>query len=675
MTLLKGISAYRAVLLLAAGAALLFSGCQPLERTPAFDAPIQVPEPSPDLYAMGENHLRHGRLSEALSFYEAYVRQHPDAPLAPAAMDRMAFILMETDRPEEALSLLEELLASYPEYGAMNLVLWRRIEVLASLVRIKESQEAAQDWLNQYPDDFLSRKVLERMGDNHALEGEEGEAFLMWLKADALYPRESRGAEDLQEKIQNLISSAGPDLLHRLAEHARGTTYLGPVYYRLASLYREQGDFPKAKEAAGRLIQSSTDRDWTSRGNALMALLEEESKARPGAIGCLLPLSGPFAPFGEEVLHGIVLGAGLFKGSSPGPGFELVVRDTRGEAQTALRALEDLVQNEKVMGIIGPLTSAAATAVATKAQGYSIPIITLTQKDSIVQEGDMVFRGTLTPRQEVESLLEGLYTRMGLKRFAILYPDNPYGQHCAKAFHEQLEGLGGTVIGSASYPPEETDFGDQIRALVGLSGAGSPALQRQRARQRSVEEEESRIPPSGPEPLVEFDGLFIPDSHQRVAMIAPHLAFHDVLHVQLAGTSPWVSPRLLELAGEHVQDAVVASGFFVNDARPEVQGFVDEYRGLTGQEPGTPAATGHDMAALLQGILITGKVRTRERLREALLETRNWEGLTGPIHFQADGEIRKPAFLLQITGKAFVLAEGLRFSAPTLEDPDSRPYP
>jgi ABC-type branched-subunit amino acid transport system substrate-binding protein len=155
-------------------------------------------------------------------------------------------------------------------------------------------------------------------------------------------------------------------------------------------------------------------------------------------------------------------------------------------------------------------------------------------------------------------------------------------------------------------------------------------------------------------PLIDFDAVFIPDTYQRVAMIAPQLAFHDVLGVRLIGTRLWHSPKLIEMAKNYIQGAVFSSGFAVESENPKVLGFVTDYKNNFGETPKILAANGYDTICLLKTIFAEDNLRTRDNLREALLEAPVFEGVTGSFSFDAEGEALKTPLLLTISGNSAI---------------------
>src|SRR4051812_8030910 len=96
------------------------------------------------------------------------------------------------------------------------------------------------------------------------------------------------------------------------------------------------------------------------------------SEANPHRIGALLPLSGPYAPFGEAVKRGLTL---AFQGTN----VELRVRDSQGDATHAVSAVEELTLDEGAVALIGGLLPEEAKAAAAAANDLGVPLVTLTK--------------------------------------------------------------------------------------------------------------------------------------------------------------------------------------------------------------------------------------------------------------------------------------------------------
>jgi branched-chain amino acid transport system substrate-binding protein len=155
------------------------------------------------------------------------------------------------------------------------------------------------------------------------------------------------------------------------------------------------------------------------------------------------------------------------------------------------------------------------------------------------------------------------------------------------------------------------------------------------------------------EPLVDFDVLFIPDAPKAAALILPQLAYHDIRDVYLAGTNLWHSAQLIELAKDYAQNAVMADGYFKESPSPQVRRFVQAYQQIYGNEPGIMEAFAFDTAALMIRLLSQAAMPMRHMLRNAMLQTFDVEGVTGPLAFSQDGEAVKSLSLLRIQGDRF----------------------
>ena len=164
-------------------------------------------------------------------------------------------------------------------------------------------------------------------------------------------------------------------------------------------------------------------------------------------LGCLLPLSGPYQTFGFTALKGIELALDHFSSQAENPSVNIIVKDTAGDPDKTRQALQEL-NEEQVAAIIGPIVT--AQIAAQQAQDLGIPIITITQKENIASIGENVFRNFITPKAQVEAIVEYTMGYLGLTRFAILYPHETYGDTFMNLFWDQLIENGGRVVSKVS---------------------------------------------------------------------------------------------------------------------------------------------------------------------------------------------------------------------------------
>ena len=633
--------------------AFFLVGCPP-------KPPVAVRPEKPavlDEFGRAEQDLKAGNYDEALAKYELYLKKHPRGDKSRQALYRMANIYELKHSYEEALALYKRVAEEYPAHKDFPIVKYDIANTYYRLGAYETSRDLALEWLKRYPMNPTKGEVLLLLGKSFKALGYNLKAFYWWLKASEASKDSPEVMSEVVDHIIGLIRESPMEDLQAMTESAAGTDYLPHIYYQMATVYLESNQLDNAKSAAMALVRSTPDQYWVSIGRHILERIEEELSVKMGVVGCLLPLSGPFAIYGQEVLNGIQLGMGIWTESDGYQGLELVIKDTGGEMESAVSAVEELAKEEKVMAIIGPLVSKPTVAAAKKAQELGVPIITLTQKEGVTDEGEMVFRNFLTPAKEVESILEKAVNDLGLRRFAVLYPDNPYGRYFMNLFWDQAEELGVTIRAVESYKPEETDFALEIKKMVGLHYPRPELVVQTYLQMKSTEWEneiEERLPSDEePEPIVDFDAVFLPGNPEQVALIAPQFPFYNIFDVRLLGTSLWQSPELIKTAGDYVQGALFPSGFYAKSNASGVRDFVELYEENFESEPGLLAASGYDTIRFMKNVMGVGMIRTRRDLQYRLAHYDNFYGITGKISFDEQGEVEKSPILMTVSGKRF----------------------
>lgn len=632
------------------GLVLFFIGCR------AGWGPMEKAEvPKEERFASAERYRQEGDLDRALRAYKAYLAEVPEGKEVAAVRHRIGEIYLAQGKYEECLRVLKDVIHRYSDYENMPVVRCRLVECLTRLGLYESSRDEALRWLEDYPCSELRGRVQLILGRDFKAMGMYSKAFSWWLKARETYGKASEAGKVLSRELTALIKTGGVEQLDLMAESAAGTEYAPRINYRRASIYLNRGELEKAHAAAKGLLYSSFDKQWVSKGRDLLRDINAGQGIRKEAVGCLLPLSGRFDLYGREVVKGIRMGMKETAKQRQEVYLDLVFRDTRGDPERAKALLKELVVKENVIAVIGPLSSKSAPRVAKRAQELGVPLITLTQKEKITEQGNMVFRNFLTPSREVEALLDAAMEKLDIRRFAILYPENSYGRYFMNRFWDGLEKRGGVVTGVESYGPDETDFAESIKKMTGLYYP-RPKSVTERLEQEQGEEKEAEEGEGSPEeeeeppPIIDFDAVFVPDNATKVAMIAPQLVYHDVVDVLLMGTSLWQSSELLETAGDYIQGAIFPSGFFVYSDSRVVEHFERNYEARFGKKPGILAAHGYDTIRFLRKVISAHGILTRKELQEALIENPGFEGVTGRMAFDSRGEVVKEALLLTVSG-------------------------
>lgn len=423
----------------------------------------------------------------------------------------------------------------------------------------------------------------------------------------------------------------------------------GYALFRLGEMSLEDRDKDRARKYFSSVGEFLPGSDLALRAQDILSQLESSKFVESKTIGVVLPLTGKAASVGQKALRGVEMGLGL---NNPGSGFRLAVMDSEGNPDNARRGVERLVKEDNAIAIVGSLLSKTAPAVASKADELGVPTIGLSQKSGLTELGPTVFRNALTSEMQVRYLVRTAMEDYGMKRFAIVYPNDPYGIEYTNLFWDEVLARGGTIASAQVYNPKETDFRYVIQRLVGtyyIEGRVDEYKARIAKMSEDTEKKKKSIRTSHEEeilpPITDFDAVFIPDSAKAMGQIAAFLSFSGVKGVKLMGTNLWNTPGLAKRAGNFVNNLIFVDSFL--PATATHSRFVQEYKALYNEEPSLIEIQAYDSALILRQLVAQGAA-TRESLTRELSSLKKFPGALGTLNMTPDREIQRPLMALTL---------------------------
>jgi branched-chain amino acid transport system substrate-binding protein len=210
-------------------------------------------------------------------------------------------------------------------------------------------------------------------------------------------------------------------------------------------------------------------------GTLLLSCPLTANAANTIKIGFPIPLSGPTAVYGKPILAGAQMAVAEInaKGGVLGKKFELLSRDSKANADEAVRLSRELIIKDSVDFLVGTLTSAEAPAVSTVAKENKIVFIAPTSKSTILTDPQhihpYIFR--VASNTDVEGLAGAtLMARWkDVKTVATIAPDYAYGRDSIAAFIAALKKVRPDIqIVDQEWPKlGEPDFTSFITAQMG----------------------------------------------------------------------------------------------------------------------------------------------------------------------------------------------------------------
>ncbi|MEW6674262.1 MAG: ABC transporter substrate-binding protein [Thermodesulfobacteriota bacterium] len=630
--------------------------------SPVPPAPVRPPAVPPvetgnALFEKAEDLFIQKWYPNALDLYNEYLSKFPSGPFADKTLKRAADIYMAMGAYEKAAAAYQRLLAEHPQ---SPLAAAAGLELVFAYYHLGKYREAIDQAAGVKLETLTPAQTVEisrLVGDSYMAIHAPVDAIGFYTMAYHL-----SGPAD-QKRLLSLIKTAIEQLdtpgIMNLLGRLGGRLPAGHLMYRLGMNKIAEKNFDAAIAIFSTFIDNYPDHEYRAQAETLLKELVKNYEFNRYAIGCLLPLSGPYKLYGQRALSAIQLAMVQHTRETCNPDLRLIIKDTGSDPDKSVQAVRELA-GENVAAIIGPLTIIEPAAL--EAQDKGIPIITLTQKDYIPDIGDFVFRNFFTPRMQVQALVSFVVQELGLSRFAILYPDEPYGKTFMNLFWDEVIAQNGIVMGVETYRPTQTDFADPIKKLVGRYYEVPVELKEQVElvaekfiRPAAPESSRRRTPAvEGPPAIVDFDAVFIPDSPKKAGLAIPQLAFYDVNNVYLLGTNLWNSNELIQMAREYVQRAIIPAGFFAEGESEKVRAFVKSFQETFGEAPGFIEAISFDTASILFELTSRKNILSRTALRNALVETKDYPGVTGLTTFESNGDVQKQLNLLGIRGNRFI---------------------
>lgn len=599
-----------------------------LTLLPVFEGPATAASAqSPSAVVHGRQLYRQGNPGQALAVLRAFVQQSADESESAEAYILIGRILADQNQYHDAILYLKRIPVHFRTaesdllLGASLVQTGRHEEGLALLRTLIDSPFG--------PDD--SNALFRNLVDS-AMQNNRFLLALYYLQQQLpSSPRPATLLARAHDILQNRIDDSA---LEEAAFMWQGTEIGQDARLQLArrALVRQQSD--EARQHLQQLLASPVTFPYWQEAELLLQRTGDDSWLNRDSIGVLLPLSGPYASYGELVKKGLELA--LKEHNRTRLPIRFIYRDSAVENVRPEQLVSTLADDDKVMAIIGPLLATNAGPAAQRAQREMVPMIALSQTDSLPEIGSFIYRDTLTAAQQVKALVDYAMKTNHIS-FSVLYPENRLGQRMTELFSAELQRAGGEIVDVISYPEDSTDFRKQIQKLLWIEDG-----QRNQADVTDPETPELEYP------LAPFHALFLPDYADRISLIAPQLLFYGIKDVTLLGINGWNSPELIARAGRFLKNGIFVDAFFPESSKPEVRRFVELYRQTYGEEPSILEAQAFDTATLLLQVMDDPTVVNRDNLRKKLDELQGLRGVAGTTGFDAFGDAVKDLYLLKI---------------------------
>ena len=352
-------------------------------------------------------------------------------------------------------------------------------------------------------------------------------------------------------------------------------------------------------------------------------------KAKPAAtsneikIGANFELTGGVANFGKQTLNGIQMAvkeANAAGGVLGGKKIVLVVADNKSEPAEATNAVTKLITQDKVLAVLGPVTSSNVLATVQVAQDHKVAVLTATgTNEKITVDNGKVrpfaFRGCfIDPFQG--RVMANYASKSVNAKTAVIYVDSSsdYSKGLSQSFEATFTQNGGKIIGKEAFLQKDQDFKATLTKIKAMNA----------------------------------DVIFIPAYYEEVGKIVKQ-ARELGINIPLLGTDGWDDPKVVEIAGA----AALNNTFFSNhyssqDKDPNVVKFVEAYKKEYNQEPSALAALGYDAGLMIIDAIKRAGAADSVKIKDALEQTKNLQVSTGILTMDSNHNPVKSAVVIEM---------------------------
>ena len=302
---------------------------------------------------------------------------------------------------------------------------------------------------------------------------------------------------------------------------------------------------------------------------------------------------------------------------------ELVIEDNNGTAEGATAVANKLVTQDEALVLVGPNASVAAVPAGEVANNLETPMISpWSTNPNTTLNRPWVFRAPFLDPFQGPVVANFATEQFAAERACVLFDiasDYPKGlADNFRAAWEELHGAG-SVVAFESFTTGDQDFSAQLTKI----GA------------------------------TDCQVLFTPQYYSEVPLIVTQA--QDLgLTFPIVGSDSWGDPQLLELCGDACNGFFYSTHYVASGATGATKEFIDQFTARHNEVPSDVGALTWDSMLIVAQALqtcgaLTGDLATdRACVRDGMAAIRDFEGITGTMTFDEEGDPIKCAVIVQI---------------------------
>jgi len=341
-------------------------------------------------------------------------------------------------------------------------------------------------------------------------------------------------------------------------------------------------------------------------------------------IGVFEPMTGPMAAGGQQTVEGINLAIEQTTEVLGRP-IKVVLVDNKSEKVESANAVARLIEYEKVVAIVGSYGSGNTIAGGEVANTAGVPVVGCSPTNPLVTLGKpYVFRACFIDPFQGAVMANFAVTELKAKTAVIIQDiSNDYSVGLSSFFRDAFIKLTGdpkSVAGVISYQTGDQDFTAQLTYAAGKKP----------------------------------DVVFVPaGQYGDGALIIKQGKEMGITGIFLGGDT-WEAPEFIEVGGKAVEGSYYSTHFDASAVTTKAaEKFNKDFQAKYNRPPSAFAALGFDAFNMVIDAIKRAGSADPKAIRDALAETKGFEGVTGIITLDINGDAVKDAIIRKVENGEF----------------------
>jgi len=344
-------------------------------------------------------------------------------------------------------------------------------------------------------------------------------------------------------------------------------------------------------------------------------------------LGVFEPMTGANAAGGAMEVEGLKLANELYPSVKVGDKeykIDLVVVDNKSDKVEAANAAQRLVDQDKVNVVLGSWGSSLSMAAGPIVKDKKIPAVAMSATNPLVTKGnDFYFRVCFIDPFQGTVMANYAFKETKAKKAVIIREvSNDYSVGLARFFADAFKKLTNdpnAILAELNYNTNDQDFTAQLTTVKSMKP----------------------------------DVIFAPGNYTESALIIKQARELGITAPFLGGDT-WEAPEFVDV-GKAAVDGAVLSTFFATEVpiTPTSKEFLEAYRKKYNKEPAAVTALGYDGYLVVRAAIERAGSLDGTKIRDALLQTKQFPGAAGFITFDENRDATKSAVIKQVKGGKF----------------------